>query len=230
MSIWIEPTFTIIHLLFAIAFPIAVYLMWFIKVNRGKLLDRFNLIWRRSRTIKVNLQTSSGRTIERYIVPDKRGLLHIGNGVYVFVREASTINARYNIPEISLLESQIHPPIPEIMATDISEIEVKVVQPDGSFKNEKRNIPAFALSFARLMPEKLKGHVAQEMKMALDSHIVEDVLTASDRTMKKIEIMFILLIGLAGLVLIIGIVLYSMLHQLQIDMEVIRFAATETKG
>lgn len=204
-----------------------MYAIWFISVNKGKLMDRFNLVFRRSRTIKVNVRTRSGRTIERFIVPDNRGILHVGKGVYAYVHEVATINARYRIPEITILETQIHPATPEIVAKE-TEIEVKVAKGDGTFENTKMKIPNYFLSVAHLQPETLQGHVAQEMKQALDSHIVSDVLTASDKTMKKIELMFIMILVNLALTFIVGIVIYNAINGMQSDMEVVKYAATQT--
>lgn len=222
-NIWTTPLLTIPALLILMLFPWIVAFGLYIKTHKGRLKDRFNLIWRKNRVVKVNFQTASGRNIERYIVPDKRGLLHISGGVYAYVHELATTNARFRIPEITIIESQIHPPTGDLTKLE-TEAEVSVPQTDGSVKKEKKMIPTYLLSFANKSPEKLNGHVAQEMKLALDSHIVEDVLTASDKTLRKIELMFILSCITLGAVVIIGIILGGMINGIQTDLEMMRHA------
>lgn len=225
MSTWSEPRFTAVHLIvFAVAALLPI-IIWYLKTYRGKLMDRFNLMFRRAKTIKVNLKRGN-RTIERYIVPDKRGIFQIGDGIYTYISEMSDWNTRYGIPEITVVEGQVVPPIPDIIESE-TEQEVIVRKAEGITSKELRKVPFYMLTWKKLSPEKLKGLVAEEIKMALNSHIVEDVLTASDKTMKRLELMFFMQIGMCILLVLIAIGLFMKLGKLEAAMEVVKYAATQ---
>lgn len=197
--------------------------------HKGLLKDRFNLTFRRNRVVKVNFITKSNRNIERYVVPDKRGFLHLYGGTYAFVEELARINTFYRIPEITLLQSQIQPPIGEVTAIE-KEVEVEILQPDGTKKLEKMKVPTFLLTFFNIKPESLNGHIAEEIELALNSHIVSDILTASDRTLKRIELMFILTCISLGAIVLLGLVLISMLNGIKTDLEGLKLAALAPNG
>lgn len=219
---------TLMAIVFAIPWIImgAVY----IKIHKGYLKDRFNLRFRRSSVIKVNFQTRTGRNIERYIVPDKHSLLHINGGTYAYIEELSTINTRYRIPEITLLQSQIHPPIGDVIEVQGQEVEISVPQPDGTLKKEKRKVPNYVISYASKKPETLNGHIAEEIQGVLDSHIVSDILTASNAYLRKIELLFIIACVCLVLIILFGFILIGMLNGIQNDLEMIKLANLAPNG
>lgn len=214
-------------LLFTLPF-VLMLIGWFV-VNSQFLGDRFNLLLRKGRTVKVNFHTTSGRNVERYIIPDKRGNMHISGGFYAFVKELSVTNAKHRIPEIHCLEGQIQPLSPEIYQLEGVEADVKVLQPDGSSVPSRIRVPQYVASFVGLAPARLNGLVAQEVEAALNSHIIEDIVLATDKKLQQAAVTFILCIVILAVAVLSAIVIYNKLDDVQTlvnTMQVMRGASS----
>lgn len=182
----------------ALAFPTLMFIIWAIKQN-GRWSDTFNLLFRRSRCVKVNFHLASGRNVERYIIPDSQGWMRIGDGVYRYHKEFAEINQRYRIPEVSVLESQIAPASP---ALGMSKIDMQVANEDGIVTEKEVLAPTYFLTYRNQAPKRLNELWAQEVARFADSNIVADITTATAQIMKRIEWTFYIAIGIFALVAI----------------------------
>jgi len=197
-----ELTFNqVLQLMFMPVFLITVF--WFIN-NRKKLSSKWTLFWHKSRAVKVNLLTRSGRNIEKIVEPDARGIMHIDGGAYPYLKETATINADLRIPEVWVSESQPYPAIPEIVKTTVRGM-VKKPKEGGGFEDVEEDIPGHLVSFHNIRSLKLAGKTAQEIEQMLGSKIVDDIVNATSRQMQRLEIMFWIIIGI-GAVCVIGFI------------------------
>lgn len=193
--------------------PTLLCIIWLAK-NRKHAVDKFNLTFKKARTVKVNLHTRSGRVIERYVIPDARGLMQIEKGTYVFNKDLAQINAKYRIPEITVIESQPHGPIPD-MVEDGVEIEVVTPSANGMMITSKKMVPTWIASYRSHTPQKLAGKTAQEIQDALNSKIVHDIVNATAEQMKKIELIFYIVIGILVVVILGMFTIHNDVSQLK---------------
>lgn len=194
MSYWIA-------ILIGMSTPIIFgVIAWFI-VNHKRLPDKFNLMFRRARVVKVNFLTAAGKNFVLFRVPDRRGNFNIRGGFYVYPREQNVYDAYLRVPEVSFLEGQIHAVTPEILE-NFAEIPVKVEKDDGSIVTEIKKVPFYVASYRGLSPEKLKEWTSQEVMSALNSHIIEDIINASAKQLQRLELMFYLMIALVIIALV----------------------------
>lgn len=203
-------------LTFLMLFPLLFVGVLILIMNLGKLSDKLNLWFRKSRCVKVNFLTLSGRNIEKFVVPDSRGLMHINKGTYVFNKDYSVTNARYSIPEVSVYESQVAPPSPDIVEMSV-ETEVHVPNGDGTDSIQLKKVPVHVVSFRRMSPQKLNGKTAQEVEGLLNAKIVDDIVNASSKQMQKLEMMFYLVLGLYALGLLTAFILYGNINDLRVE-------------
>lgn len=200
-----------------------VFSVWFIK-NRKDMKSKWNLLWHKNKTIKVNLITRSGRNREVYTVPDARGIMHIEKGSYVYHKETSVWNVKQALPEVTVLESQVSPPIPQLLVSYV-ETELPEINGEGQVSVTKEKVPKYLLSYARMKAEKLLGKTAQEIESMLASKIVQDALRATSATMARVELIFIIVCVIAGLELLSGFLMYQKLNQIGATMEALRIVA-----
>lgn len=173
-----------------------LWLISYVYQVRGRVIDHFNLTFRRSRVIKVNLHTRSGPNIERFVVPDDRGFYEVAGGIYQFLKEVSIQNARYKIPEVTQAQGQISPSIPAI-------VEVTTIQNDKLTK-ETKEVPSWLLFWGSQTPAKINGKTAEEMRNFARSKIVNDAMTATSQTIATINSQKIFLIAIcAGVAILI---------------------------
>lgn len=208
-------TTALLQLMFLPLFLLAV--VWFAR-NRKKLPSKWVLFWSRSRAIKVNFLTRSGRNIERIIKPDARGMMHIEGGSYPFLKEASTINAELRIPEVWVSESQPYPAIPDLVEVKVKTL-VKKPKEGGGFQEVESEIPGHLVSFHNIRSLKLAGKTAQEIEQMLGSKIVNDIVNATSKQMQRLELMFYITIGIAFLCLVGFFVIHQDVSKLSATVE-----------
>ena len=201
--------------------PLVTLVFWLI-FNRNRLKDKWNLRFKRSRVVKVNVKTVSNRLIEKFLVPDSRGFIHFNGGVYRYDQAFASYSARYHIPEITICEGQIEPASPALGVLE-SEIEMEVLEADGKTVTvKKQKVPTYFLSMVRSHPKKLKidgakGDItAQEVKNLLESYIVERITLANSEMVKRQQLIFIMLIGVCIAVPLVGIILYSKVSHIEL--------------
>jgi hypothetical protein len=196
-----------------------VFVVWLF-AKRKLIKDKFNLLFRKKRVVKVNFLTTSGRNEERFLVPDTQGMIHVDGQTSVYNRDLAIINARYRIPEITLIQNQIMPVMADIAVLD-KEVEVLVPNADGTETMVKRKIPDYVLTYKKISAKKLEGMTAQEVRNALDSKIIKDIVTATNPQMQKLEIMFWIVIAIAVIEIIGFYFLNSKINDLTVQFEVL---------
>lgn len=195
------------NLAYMLFFPTMAILIWAAK-QKGRWMDTINLQFRKSRCVKVNFHTASGRNIERFIIPDGQGFMRINGGVYKFEKEFAEINQRHRIPEVDVLESQITPPSPDV-GSSVTEVEVEQLQSDGTVVKVKKEVPTFFLTYKRQIPKRTNELWAQEVARFADSNIVADITTATARVMKILEWTFYITLLLLAVTVLGFFVVYS---------------------
>lgn len=216
----------LLNLMFA---PLAVLgALWFIK-NRNRLSDWWNITFNKARTVKINLLTSSGRNIERFIKPDNKGILHINGAAYVFDRDFSVLNSLYRIPESWYIEGQISPVAPDFIEHKVK-TQVKVAKDNGTTVTEERELPSYTVSFSKATAQRIAGKTGYEIEELLKSKIVEDIVNASAKQMAKLEMMFYILLGVAAICLLGFMWLNGKLGDINTQLEVLRAVAGGTGG
>jgi hypothetical protein len=189
-------------LISSLAFPVLFALVWLAK-NKKRGLQKFvNLRFRRSRVVKVNLHTASGRNIECFPVPNSRGYVKVEGGLYRVVKEFSIWNAAYRIPEYDVIEAQIVPSDTTIGKIETEETEVEVVGKDGTIQKQKQKVPTYVISHQRSVPKSMEGRMAQEVHDMLDSKIIADIDASSDAVMNDVKLTKILVFVLLALTLV----------------------------
>lgn len=188
-------------LMLILLLPSAISAIWAIK-NRNTLKDKFNLIFRRKKVVKINFRTATGFIVERYIIPNERGIANIENGSYFINRDLCDFNARYRIPEITFIETQPSVAVSDLLMQTVK-TKVKKITAAGEIVEVDEEVPNYVLSTRRLTPKRVSDLTAQEIRSALDSKIIQDIVTATNPQMQKIELMFYVMIG-TGVVCLIG--------------------------
>lgn len=201
----------------------AAFLSLYVGRNAKRLKDVRNLWFRKARTVKVNFVTLSGRVIERFIVPDSRGIMRIEGGAYYYHKDVAQINAKHRIPEITILENQIHPPTADVARVRAPILDAQVGAGDVSSVTD--DVPTWVLSWRRLKPKELEGMVAQELASALNTKIINDIVNSSSPQMRKMELAFYVSLGILGVTVLGMLFLYAKLNDMQSLMEGLRFAA-----
>jgi len=197
--------------------------VWSVK-NRKRIPDLLRLRFKRKVVVKVNFLTRTGRNDERFIVPNHEGVMSINGGKYLFAREFAIINARWRIPEVTVLENQIHPPNNGIGRTALVETEVEVPNKDGTVTLKKVEVPSYVLSYRNQASQKLNGLWAHQMGEFADSGIVHDITVSTARVLKLLEWTFYLAIGSVVLTLLVGLILYNKMSDISHSIDAVTSA------
>lgn len=203
----------------AVAITFALFILY--NMTPGKTpKDKFNLWFRKPRTIKVNLITRSGRNIEHFVVPDENGIFAIKDAAYLFDRDSSIHNARWRVPECTVYESQTHSPstpVKEVLVPAIVEIEGD----DGTIVQEEKLVPRHVLSFRAVDPKTTEGMTAQQINRVVNAKIVRDIISASSTSLQKIDKMYLLLLVILGIIIVGGFMIGSAISDLKTGQEVL---------
>lgn len=210
------------------AIPFLLLCIWAIK-NRKTLKDKFNLIFRRKKVVKINFRTATGFIIERYIIPNERGIANIDKGSYFINRDLCDFNAKYRIPEITFIETQPSVAVPELMVQEI-ETDVLIPTSDGSVVTQKKKVPNYVLSTRRLTPKQVEKLTAQEIRTALDSKIIRDIVNATNPQMQKLDIMFWCVVATIPILLIGLYIIHNDIKSVQNDMGTLARFLINSKG
>lgn len=207
--------------------PVALIVIYFVK-NAKRILDMWNLTFRRARTVRADIHTLSNRVYTKFVVPNERGFFRFRKGVYHFPNENLEYDQRFRVPKADFIEQQIPSEDGKIIESEV-EIEVEIKQHDGQMVTIKRRVPQYIVSHAKIKPKLLKlarrddnGKIkitdeppvsAVEVADALDSKIVRDITNASIVDLQMNRILIVSVISLIVLVLV-GIGLYMKLNSI----------------